>query len=55
MTKLEYVAEMLSEELEHYQITPELIKQCAEGIVHGLDMWYEPVECRRMENRTIKS
>ncbi len=41
MTKTKYVAEIISEELEHYSITPELIEGLAEGIVHGLDMWYE--------------
>ena len=41
MTKMDYVAEMLSEELEHYQITPELINRCAKSIIDGLDMWYE--------------
>jgi len=41
MNKIEYIAEMLSEELEQYQIPPEIIKQCAEGLVYGLDMWYE--------------
>ncbi len=41
MTKQEYIVEMLSEILGHYQITPEVLQQCAEDVVDGLDVWYE--------------
>lgn len=41
MTKAEYVEEILEEILRVYQIPVEVLKQCAEDIVDGLDVWYE--------------
>lgn len=43
MTKTDYVVEMLSEALhiEGVELLPVVIQEIAQGIVQGLDMWYE--------------